>query len=244
MTHEPTATHAGHQHGDDRARADGADAVDPGAEAPHGSAAYWDARYAGHDHLWSKDANAQLVEQAASLAPGRALDLGCGEGADALWLAERGWRVTGLDLSQVAVERAAARAEQAGLADRTSFHQADVVGEDLAPEVAAALDGAQDLVSLQFIHVPPDEREVLHARAAAAVAPGGSLLVVAHHPRDLEEGVRRPRPELLMTPEEVLDALDEDTWEVVVAEVRARSGRGHEGEDLTVHDTVVHVRRR
>ncbi len=132
------------------------------ARDPHGRA-FWDARYASRERIWSGEPNRQLVAEAASLAPGRALDVGSGEGADALWLAERGWRVTAVDVSPVALERAAARAAEHGdeVASRVAWEQADV--RTWSPPVAA-----YDLVSAQFLHPGPDVRPQVVRRLAAA----------------------------------------------------------------------------
>ncbi|MET9464110.1 class I SAM-dependent methyltransferase [Streptomyces sp. NPDC006544] len=105
---------------------------------------YWDTRYRESEKVWSGEANAVLAREAASLAPGRALDLGCGEGGDAVWLARQGWHVTGTDISGVALERAADRAVGAGVADRTAWER-----HDLAETFPA---GEYDLVSACFLH--------------------------------------------------------------------------------------------
>jgi 2-polyprenyl-3-methyl-5-hydroxy-6-metoxy-1,4-benzoquinol methylase len=108
---------------------------------------FWDERYAGHDHVWSGRPNARLVEHAADLPPGIALDVGCGEGADVVWLAERGWRATGADLSVVALEKARKYAGEAGVADRTEWVHVDLLADDPLP-------GDADLVSAMYVHVP------------------------------------------------------------------------------------------
>ncbi|TMQ82650.1 class I SAM-dependent methyltransferase, partial [Actinomadura soli] len=135
---------------------------------------FWDTRYAEHDHLWSGEPNHMLVQEISDLEPGTALDLGCGEGGDAIWLAGRGWRVTATDISGVALERAARHADAAGVADRIDFQRHDL-GESF-PE------GVYDLVSAAFLHFPKEglPREPILRAAAAAVAPGGTLLIVGH----------------------------------------------------------------
>src|SRR4051794_7515816 len=137
--------------------------------------AYWDERYATHDHVWSGRPNQRLVELAVDLPPGRALDVGCGEGADVVWLAERGWQVTGADLSVVALDRAREHAVEAGVADRTSWLHADLAAGDELP-------AGQDLVTAMFVHVPEAAFDRVYTAVAAAVRPGGTLLVAAHHP--------------------------------------------------------------
>ncbi|TDD60239.1 SAM-dependent methyltransferase, partial [Actinomadura rubrisoli] len=149
--------------------------------------AFWDDRYAQHDHLWSGEPNAMIVREAAGLPPGTALDLGCGEGGDAIWLAARGWRVTAADISRLALERAARHAEDAGVADRVDWRHHDLDASFPA--------GSYDLVSAQFLHSPagPPREPILRA-AAAAVAPGGVLLIAGHAgPPPWEDG---PAPHL------------------------------------------------
>ncbi|MGW4384876.1 methyltransferase domain-containing protein [Kitasatospora sp. NPDC004531] len=134
---------------------------------------FWENRYGESEQIWSGRPNASLTREAADLAPGHALDLGCGEGGDAIWLAQQGWQVTAVDISQVALDRAAARAAAAGVSDRISWRRTDLAH--------AFPTGSYDLVSAQFLHSPaefPRERVLRHA--AAAVAPGGTLLIVSH----------------------------------------------------------------
>lgn len=199
---------------------------------------FWNERYRSKERIWSGNPNRHLVSETEDLKPGRALDVGSGEGADALWLAGRGWRVTALDISTVALDRGAAHARERGgdVAGRITWTRADVTRWD-PPE------SAFDLVTAQFMHLPPERRARLFPALASAVAPGGELLVVAHHPRDLEEGVPRPpHPELFYTGDEVVAALPEGEWAVLADEVRAgTSVLG--GETYTVHDLVVRARR-
>lgn len=134
---------------------------------------YWDERYGGTERIWSGRPNVALVREVTGLAPGTALDLGCGEGGDAIWLAGQGWQVVGTDVSRRALERAAGHAEQAGVADRVEWRR-----HDLAVDFPA---GRFDLVSAHFLHSPVEmPREAILRSAAAAVAPGGVLLVVGH----------------------------------------------------------------
>ena len=194
-------------------------------------------RYRSTDALWSGKPNAQLVAEAADLPPGTALDVGCGEGADAIWLAERGWEVLGVDFATTALARAAAHAASAGVGERIRWVHADVT--TWTPE-----DGF-DLVSAQFLHLPPEPRRAVFARLAAVVNPGGTLLVVGHDFSDVAAGAHRPpEPERFFTADELAAGLDPEGWEVLVAEARPRPGHEHEGHDITVHDAVVRARRR
>lgn len=144
------------------------------AARPSANEADWDQRYRG-DPMWSGNPNGTLVKEASGLAPGRALDVGAGEGADAFWLADQGWTVTASDISQLALDRVAAEAERRGL--HLECHHTDANAAD-AFETAAF-----DLVSAQYASIPrtPDARSVHNL--LDAVAPGGTLLVVSH---DLE----------------------------------------------------------
>ncbi len=201
---------------------------------------FWDERYRASSAVWSGRPNPQLVTEAANLASGKALDIGCGEGADATWLAEHGWQVTAVDISTVALQRGAAHARQVGdeVASRITWLRADLTS--WAPAA-----GTYDLVSAQFMHLPADQREALHYRIAASVAPGGSLLVVGHHPTDMQTTVPRPpMPELFFTAAEVAATLDRTTWDVLVSEARARRTVDPGGRTVTIHDTVLRARRR
>jgi len=196
----------------------------------------WDARYADSDRVWSGNPNPQLVARVADLPPGRALDIGCGEGADAVWLAARGWQVTAVDVSPVALQRAAAHADEAGVEGIEWLHHDLMSGEPLP--------GGFDLVSAQFMHVPRGIFEEFHRRLGAAVGAGGSLLVVGHHPDDLATGVRRPHGhDLLSTPAQMVAALDPAEWDVVVADAPTREHHGPDGP-VTVRDSVLHAVRR
>ncbi|MFL6096785.1 MAG: SAM-dependent methyltransferase, partial [Blastococcus sp.] len=173
--------------------------------------------YRATDALWSGRPNPQLVAEAAGLRPGTALDVGCGEGADAIWLAERGWQVTAVDFAATALERGATHAAARGdeVADRIRWVRADVTQEQPGERF--------DLVSAQFMHLPPEERRELFARLADAVRPAGTLLVVGHDFSDVAAGAHRPpAPERFFTAQEVAASLDADAWEVLVAEARPR----------------------
>jgi thioredoxin reductase/SAM-dependent methyltransferase len=198
----------------------------------------WEERYRAKPTIWSGQPNPQLVAEAAALTPGRALDVGCGEGADALWLAERGWQVTGADISTTALDRAAAHVEGTEAAARIEWIHADLREKPPA-------EGAYDLVSAQFMHLPGDERRALYARLAAAVAPGGILLIVGHHPADLETAAHRMHcPGAMFTADDVAAELDPASWEVLVAEARPRAAANHDGREIAIQDAVLVARRR
>ncbi|WP_307859128.1 SAM-dependent methyltransferase [Herbiconiux sp. SYSU D00978] len=211
-------------------------------------AAFWDARYRSLDAVWSGAPNAQLVAEASALRPGVALDVGCGEGADAIWLAQHGWTVVAVDFSGYALERAGKRADKAGddVADRILWRLADVTAED-DPRLPQA-----DLVSAQFLHVPGDQWRRVLSRLIDAVAPGGTLLLVGHDPSDLHSTVSRPKDEdVYWSPVDVAAMLDEEQWVVEAAESRERFQRtdpvdhqhGHHHGDV-VRDAVLRARRR
>ncbi|WP_382310148.1 class I SAM-dependent methyltransferase [Herbiconiux sp. UC225_62] len=137
--------------------------------------AFWEGRYRERDQIWSGRPNQALVDVVEPLAvtPGRALDLGSGEGADSIWLAEQGWQVTGVDISATALARAGVHASDRGVAERIDWVQADLATWIPSP--------GYDLVSACFLHSPVAfPREEVLRRAAAAVAPAGYLLVVGH----------------------------------------------------------------
>lgn len=199
---------------------------------------YWDAKYRDRHHLWSGDPNPQLVAEATGLAPTTALDVGCGEGADAIWLARRGWTVTAVDLASTALQRAAVHAQEAGgeIAARIEWREEDVTSWIPEP-------GRFGLVSAQFLHFSAQERAVLFGRLAAAVAPGGTLLLVGHHVSDLQTSVARPpMAELYFTAEEVAAQLDADAWRTV-CEARPRETTDPDGNAVTIQDTVLRADR-
>lgn len=133
--------------------------------------AAWDRRYAEREQLWSGQPNGALVAEVAGLAPGRVLDVGCGEGADSIWLAAGGWDVTGLEVSGVALERAAGHARDAGVSVR--WVHAGLTEAALAP-------ASFDLVSAQYPALLRTPEAAAERALLAAVAPGGVLLVVHH----------------------------------------------------------------
>lgn len=193
---------------------------------------FWDERYAGSDRVWSGRPNPRLVEHATGMTPGTAIDVGCGEGADVVWLAARGWEVTGVDVSTVALDRARQHALDAGVSARTMFRQVDLVAGQPLP-------GTADLVSVQFLHLPKPVFAQAYAAILAAVRPGGRVLVVGHHPHDAHTGLRNERlVHLLFAPEQVTALLDPEAWEIEVADAPTCEVEGEDGP-VTVTDTIV-----
>jgi len=196
----------------------------------------WEQRYSG-ERVWSGRVNPQLEAEASSLVPGRALDVGCGEGADAIWLAGHGWSVTALDFAVAAVEKTAAHAAEAGVGDRVTTLRADVRSWQPGEE-------RWDLVSSQFMHLPDGGMVDLTRRLGSAVAPGGTLLVVGHHPDDMATGLRHGHHSFLFTPESLIPALEDGEWKIELCEVRSRTtAHPHSGDEVTVRDSVLRARR-
>lgn len=202
-------------------------------------AAYWDERYRSRTMLWSGRPNPSLVAEAADLAPGRALDIGCGEGGDAIWLAERGWEVTAVDISAVALARAAGHAAEAApeASRRIDWLEADLL--DWTPPAAR-----YGLVSAQYFHLPVPPRDVCFGKLARSVAPGGSLLIVGHHPSDLETTAARPRAaELFFTGDDIAALLSPREWRIVVNVAPGRETTDPDGQTITIHDAVLRAER-
>jgi SAM-dependent methyltransferase len=192
----------------------------------------WDERYAGDDLVWSAEPNRFLVAEVEALPPGRALDIACGEGRNAVWLAERGWAATGVDFSQVGLEKARRLADARGVS--VEWELADVTDYTPSPE-------SFDLVIVMYLHLPEAPRRVAFRRAAAAVATGGTLLVVGHDITNPDEGWGGPRdPAVLYGPEAVVAALD--GLEIVKAERVRRPVQTDDGEKVAI-DVLVRATR-
>ena len=207
----------------------------------------YDDLYRSAPAVWSGRPNAQLVVEARDLRAGTALDAGCGEGADAIWLAGREWRVTAVDFSSVALDRGAVRAAEQGLADRIEWVHADL-------DVWLPPERSFDLVTAHYLHSRGADRPSLFRRLAAAVAPGGTLLVVGHlltaaagdgdghgdgHGHGHGHG-----PDMLYTAEEVAAVLAPGEWTDVVTETRERGAAPVERTGNAAPDTVLRARRR
>lgn len=199
---------------------------------------YWNAFYAEHDQIWSGRPNVVLVDEVSGLTPGRALDLGCGEGADAIWLAQQGWTVTAVDISSVALRRAAQHAEDAGVADRIDWQQ-----HELGTSFPS---GEFDLVSAQFLHSKTElPRDGILRSAAAAVAPGGVLLIEGH--MGFPSGEHNPHPDIhFPTSTEVIEnlALPPGEWDTLVSREHERAQVMRDGVPITRRDSTVKLRRR
>ena len=194
---------------------------------------FWDERYSTDGLVWTDQANEYLVRETESLSPGTALDLACGEGRNAIWLAEHGWSVTGVDFSLVGLEKAEAFAAQRDVSVAFERHDAT----RWAPEQRYGL------VAVFYLQLPPDERRSALLHATAAVAEGGTLLVVAHDRDNLEHGFGGPQSaEVLYSVEEVAALVKEAGLEIVTAEQAHRTVSTSDGKRVAI-DTVVRANR-
>lgn len=214
-----------HHHERDGAEAEAAEMFEPSS---------WEERYSGGHKVWSGNPNPQLVAEASALTPGTALDVGCGEGGDVIWLAQQGWKVTGADFSANGLARAAQHAEAAGVADRTDWWQVDARTFDAGGR-------SYDLVTTHFLHPPDGGMVEVTRRLAQAVAPGGHLLVVGHAPSGAFTHLSTSHRNAMFLAEDLLAALPED-FEVLVAEQRPRT-MVRDGETLEVEDATLLARR-
>jgi ubiquinone/menaquinone biosynthesis C-methylase UbiE len=196
----------------------------------------WEEHYAARPQVWSGRVNAQLAAVAPHVRAGRALDLGCGEGADSIWLAEHGWTVIGVDVSHTALSRARAAAAERGVADQIEFVHCDLTGD--------FPDGSFDLVSACFLHSTVEmDRSAILRRAAAAVAPGGALLIVDHAAAPPWATALHDHP--FPSAQDVLADLNLESPEWVPQRVQAvsRAATGPDGEPATLVDNVIWARR-
>lgn len=198
---------------------------------------FWNDHYLAHDQPWSGPANAVLTEVAATLPPGRALDLGCADGGDAIWLAQRGWQVTGVDVSATVLGRARVQVATAGLGDRVDFQRHDV-SESLP-------DGTFDLIVASHFHSPIDfPRNQVFRSTAQMLSPHGVLLIVDHASTapwswNQDPAHRFPAPEETFA--EI--GLDPAFWAAEILEARDREASGPNGITATVTDNVIMIRR-
>lgn len=197
--------------------------------------AAWEQRYAGADQHWSGSPNAQLVAVLTGLPPGTALDVGCGEGGDVVWLAQQGWRVTGADFSSNGLRRAARSVDRAGVAALVDWWQTDARDFDAAGRT-------WDLVTTHFLHPPDSGMLDVTRRLAASVAPGGHLLVVGHAPSHHFTQLSGAQRNAMWHAEDLLPALPAD-FEPLVVEQRPRT-MTHDGQPDEVDDSTLFARRR
>ena len=213
-------------------------AVASGAQWPEiATPEFWEERYATADRVWSGRVNRVLADVASAVTPGTALDLGCGEGADVIWLASQGWQATGLDVSATAAARGAEAAAAEGVADRARFLAADAADFDTAE--------TYDLITASFLHssATAPRSEILR-RAAEWVAPGGLLLSITHAaPPPWAEAHAHSHRFLTAAEEVAALALDPDAWEVLIAEERTREVTSPSGDPATLDDGVILLRR-
>lgn len=196
----------------------------------------WDQRYAAQELVWSAEPNRFLVSETAELAPGIALDLAAGEGRNAVWLAQRGWKVRAVDFSAVALEKGKALAASRQVDDRISFNPADLRTYEPEPQLF-------DLVTLIYLQIPQAELIPILRNAARAVAPGGTLLLVAHDSDNLKYGYGGPQhPALLYQAEQVVAAL-ESALEIDRAGQRIRPVRVGDRVEVAI-DCLVKGKRR
>lgn len=196
----------------------------------------WNERYSGPETVWSGRPNPQLVAEVTGLASGTALDVGCGEGGDVIWLAQQGWTVTGADFSANGLARAARHAEEAGVGGRCDWWQVDARTFDA--------EGRQfDLVTTHFLHPPEAGMAAVTRGLTEAVAPGGHLLVVGHAPTgELVASMSEAHRRAMWVVEDLLPALPDD-FEVLVAEQRPRTAT-RDGRTMEIEDATLHAVRR
>lgn len=193
----------------------------------------WDERYAARELVWSATPNQFVEAELAALPPGRAVDLAAGEGRNAIWLARRGWDVTALDFSQVALDKGAELAGDTPVtwecADATRWSE----------------PASYDLAVLAYLQLPAGQRRAAVRGAFAALRPGGTFLLVAHDSTNLAEGTGGPQePDVLMTAEDVLGDLADESFEVLRAERVVREVVGADGERHNALDALVRLVRR
>ncbi len=193
----------------------------------------WNRRYEGTELLWTAQANRVLMSEVGTMAPGRALDLGCGEGRNAVWLGSHGWRVTGVDFSDVGLEKARRLAEAQGV--EVEWVLADLRSYEPPRD-------AYDLVVVLYLHLHADERRAAHTAAAAALRTGGTMLVLGHDLANLTEGYGGPQDSsVLFTVEDVVEDLP--NLSTVKAERVIRRVSTESGERDAIDALVRAVRR-
>lgn len=202
---------------------------------------YWDQIWQGElaESMGTSQPNPHLIREVGNLATGTALEAGCGAGAEAIWLAQRGWQVTAVDMAAAALDRAAIRATANGVADQVKWVQADLSTWDP--------DSRYDLVTTHYAHPAMPQLE-FYDRAASWVTPGGTLLIVGHLHHDANDGDGHrddgPPASASATAAAITARLDPTVWEIVTAQESHRTHSSHGGREVTIHDVVVRARRR
>lgn len=210
-----------------------------GGDSAVSESQFWEDFYQQRSQIWTGQPNELLVGETESLPPGRALDLGCGEGADAIWLAQRGWQVTAVDISSTALDRGASHANAAGLAGRITWQL-----HDLSNSFPV---GSFDLVCSQYLHSPLQTLDLRHRilrMAAAAVVPNGVLVIIGH--AGLPSGRHQPHSGLRFpTIEEVLGIVDihAGMWNIERSETIDRDLTAPDGKGIRGTDNVITLRR-
>lgn len=180
----------------------------------------WDRRYSGPVAVWGHRPNCWVEEELNGLPPGRALDLGAGEGRHAVWLAGRGWEVEAVDFSAAGLQAGCRQAEAEGVADRITWTVADATAYNPAPD-------SLDLALMAYLQLPEDELETAIAAAVAALAAKGRFLLVSHDLANLNAGTGGPQdPVVLQSPQQVSSWLEKAGLEVLSAETRSRPVAG------------------
>ena len=196
--------------------------------------ASWDRRYQGSELVWTAEPNRFLVAETETLAPGRALDLACGEGRNAVWLAERGWQSVGVDFSEVGLRKA--RELAASRSVHVEWVAADLL--DYRPDPQAF-----DFVIVFYLQVPAADRRPILQAAAEAVAPGGTLLLVAHDSSNLQHGHGGPQdPARLYTAHDVVSDIEGRGLHIERAERVERPVQTPDGERIAL-DALLRARR-
>lgn len=194
----------------------------------------WDERYKTPDLIWTAEPNQFLVRETSDLSPGRAIDLACGEGRNAIWLAERGWDTTGVDFSPVGLEKAREFSERRGT--KVQWVEADLNEWEPTPN-------SYDLVLLAYVQLPSVMRSPLHRKAFTAVKPGGRLLIIAHDSTNLREGFGGPQSsDVLFSPDDVLADIEGADFAIERAERVTRTVTTDLGERVAI-DALVRLQK-
>lgn len=198
----------------------------------------WNERYAAKELVWSAGPNKRFAEEVATMKPGRALDVACGEGRNAIYLAEQGWQVTAIDFSEVGIEKGRQIAAKRGV--DVEFIVGDLVDVSLPHEF--------DLVAVLYLHTDPGSRHTWLPRVIASVATGGWFLYIGHDPSNIDHGVGGPQnPDVLPGAAEIsrlLEGFDIEFSDVTERPVESDPGHGGSDAGGVALDTVVRARRR